>query len=119
MDRNLDFNTIYEEFQQKILHYVTRMVGPSDAEGVTQETFIKVSRSLDTFKGDSKLSTWIYRIATNTALDRIKSAANKYPHEEFEPGVNVEAETKDAWTGQEKPAPEHEHVRKEMNQCIR
>ena len=119
MDRNLDFNTIYEEFQQKILHYVTRMVGPADAEGVTQETFIKVSRGLDTFKGDSKLSTWIYRIATNTALDRLKSSSHKHAHEEFEPEKDMESETRDAWTGQKKQRPEAEHIRLEMNECIR
>jgi RNA polymerase sigma-70 factor (ECF subfamily) len=43
-----------------------------EAEEVAQDTFIKVFKSLDKFKGDSKFSTWIYRVAYNTCLDTIK-----------------------------------------------
>lgn len=43
-----------------------------EAEEVAQDTFIKVFKSLDRFKGDSKFSTWIYRVAYNTCLDTIK-----------------------------------------------
>ncbi len=46
----------------KILH------NPQDAEDVLQETFIKAYRSLTNFQGHSKISTWLYRIATNEAL---------------------------------------------------
>ena len=43
-----------------------------EAEEVAQDTFIKVFKSLNKFKGDSKFSTWIYRVAYNTCLDTIK-----------------------------------------------
>lgn len=43
-----------------------------EAEEVAQDAFVKVFRSLNRFKGDSKFSTWIYRITYNTCLDRIK-----------------------------------------------
>lgn len=43
-----------------------------EAEEVAQDTFVKVYKSLRKFKGDSKFSTWIYRVAYNTCLDRIK-----------------------------------------------
>ena len=43
-----------------------------EAEEVAQDTFIKVFKSLHKFKGDSKFSTWIYRVAYNTCLDNIK-----------------------------------------------
>ncbi|MFC0605257.1 RNA polymerase sigma factor [Winogradskyella pulchriflava] len=43
-----------------------------EAEEVAQDTFIKVFRSLHKFKGDSKFSTWVYRVAYNTCLDTIK-----------------------------------------------
>ena len=43
-----------------------------EAEEVAQDTFIKAYKSLSKFKGDSKFSTWIYKIAYNTSLDRIK-----------------------------------------------
>lgn len=43
-----------------------------EAEEVAQDTFIKIFKSLDKFKGDSKFSTWIYKVTYNTCLDRIK-----------------------------------------------
>ncbi|WP_179005657.1 RNA polymerase sigma factor [Winogradskyella forsetii] len=43
-----------------------------EAEEVAQDTFVKVFKSLDKFKGDSKFSTWIYKVTYNTCLDRIK-----------------------------------------------
>jgi RNA polymerase sigma-70 factor (ECF subfamily) len=48
-----------------------------DAEDVTQEVFIQVYRSIDQFKGDARLSTWIYRITTTKALDHIRSRRRK------------------------------------------
>lgn len=43
-----------------------------EAEEVAQDTFIKVFKSIDKFKGDSKFSTWIYKVTYNTCLDNIK-----------------------------------------------
>src|SRR5687768_7509041 len=48
-----------------------------DAEDVAQEVFIQVYRSIDQFKGDSRLTTWIYRITTTKALDHIRSKKRK------------------------------------------
>lgn len=44
-----------------------------EAEEVSQDTFVKIYKHLDKFKGDSKFSTWVYRIAYNSCLDRIKA----------------------------------------------
>ena len=43
-----------------------------EAEEVSQDTFIKMYKSLSKFKGDSKFSTWLYKVAYNNCLDRIK-----------------------------------------------
>ena len=68
----LDFQIIHDEFRPKIQRYLMRMVGEYEAEDLTQEVFVRISRALHTFRGESKLSTWIYRIATNAALDRLR-----------------------------------------------
>ncbi len=60
---------------------MTRLVGGHEAEDLTQEVFLKVSRALDDFKGQSSISTWIYRIATNTALDRLRKPSFARPGE--------------------------------------
>jgi RNA polymerase sigma-70 factor (ECF subfamily) len=72
-DAILNFDEIHEAYRPKIRRYLARMVGEDEAEDLTQEVFVKVHRSLEGFKGDSKFSTWIYRIATNAALDTLRS----------------------------------------------
>jgi DNA-directed RNA polymerase specialized sigma24 family protein len=69
----LSFDEIHEAYRPKIRRYLARMVGEDEAEDLTQEVFVKIHRALNGFKGDSKLSTWIYRIATNAALDKLRS----------------------------------------------
>jgi len=69
----LEFDEIYEELQPKIHNYLSRLLGDQEAEDSVQEVFAKVSRGLDSFKGQSKLSTWVYRIATNTAIDKLRT----------------------------------------------
>jgi len=61
----LDFQKIHDEFRPKIERYLVRLVGEYEAEDLTQDVFIKISRALQTFRGESQLSTWIYRVATN------------------------------------------------------
>ncbi len=68
-----DFQKIHSDFRPKIVRYLTRLVGAAEAEDLTQEVFVKVNRSLISFRGDSKLATWIYRIATNAALDKLRA----------------------------------------------
>jgi len=48
-----------------------------DAEDVAQEVFVQVYESIHTFKGESKLSTWLYRITTSKALDHIRRKKRK------------------------------------------
>tara|TARA_R110000787_G_scaffold55942_11_gene128877 strand:- start:4 stop:588 length:585 start_codon:yes stop_codon:yes gene_type:complete len=49
-----------------------------EAEEVSQDSFIKAFKSIHTFKGDSKFSTWLYKIAYNNCMDRVKKNARKY-----------------------------------------
>jgi len=72
-----DFSKIYNEYYPKIVRYLTRVVGESEAEDATQEVFVKIDRSLESFRGESSLSTWIYRIATNTAMDHLRRPSSK------------------------------------------
>jgi RNA polymerase sigma-70 factor (ECF subfamily) len=119
MGGEIEFEEVYREFHPKILHYISRMTGLHDAEDVTQEVFLKVSRSLSSFRGASKLSTWIYRIATNTALDKFKSPSIKRSQEGLESGKRVQEEDRDVWTGQKKAKPDQEIIRKEMSECVK
>lgn len=48
-----------------------------DAEDIAQESFVRIYRSIDAFRGDSEFTTWLYRITVNAALDRIKQRKGK------------------------------------------
>lgn len=119
----LVFQRIYEVYQPKLLRYVTYLIGEEGAEDLTQEIFVKVHQALDHFRGDAKLSTWLYRIATNAALDKMRSpavrraTASQTPEHSFE-NVDDNVEDQDAWTGEKAVPVEHQVFRKEMNACI-
>jgi len=67
------FGVLVERYKDLVFTLAIRMVKHrEEAEEVSQDTFIKVFRSLNKFKGDSKFSTWIYKVAYNTCLDRLK-----------------------------------------------
>ena len=73
-----DFNTIYREQQGRVVAAVRTIIGVSDElEDVVQLAFIEVHRSLPRFQGRSKLSTWIYRIAINVALQHLRKKKRK------------------------------------------
>ncbi len=69
----LDFHRVYDEFQPRIRRYLARLAGATEAEDLTQETFVRVHHALEGFRGDAALATWIYRIATNVATDRLRT----------------------------------------------
>jgi len=75
----VNINELVEHYSEKIYRLAYRFVNnESDAEDILQETFIKVIKNISTFKGESELYTWIYRIATNEALMFLrKSKTNK------------------------------------------
>jgi len=117
----LDFQKIYDEFRPKIQRYLTRMVGEYEAEDLTQEVFAKISRSLGSFRGESKLSTWIYRIATNAALDKLRDPAfNRIVPQELPDGsdsANVGIRDMEVWTGEAILPPEQQVFRKQRLDC--
>jgi len=67
------FAILVDRYKDLVFTLALRMVkNREEAEEVSQDTFLKVFKSLNKFKGDSKFSTWIYRVGYNTCLDRIK-----------------------------------------------
>jgi RNA polymerase sigma factor (sigma-70 family) len=75
------FRNLVDNFQRKVFNTVLSIVqNTEEAEDVSQEVFIEVYQSVSKFKGESKLSTWIYRIATTKALEayRKKHAQKRF-----------------------------------------
>ncbi len=72
-NREADFDRLFEDFSAPIFNYVLRMVGDRDrAADIVQDTFIKAFRKLDSLTDDAASRSWLYRIATNTAIDEMR-----------------------------------------------
>lgn len=72
------FKELYQKYAPKVQRLCMGYTGNlMEAEDLLQEVFVKVWQNLDKFRGDSQVSTWIYRIAVNTCLYQIRSAKNK------------------------------------------
>lgn len=83
--RDEAFSILINKYQQKIYWHVRRLViNHDDADDLVQDAFIKVWKNLGTFRNDSQLYTWIYRIATNECLTFLnkKKKQNNIPLEE-------------------------------------
>jgi RNA polymerase sigma factor (sigma-70 family) len=77
--RNYGFNMLVRAYQQRVYGLVRKMViDHDDADDLTQEVFIKVHKSIDTFREDSQLYTWIYRIATNESLSFLNKKRRRF-----------------------------------------
>ncbi len=72
------FSTLVHQYKEKMYWHIRKMVlDHDDADDVLQNTFIKVFRNIDGFKADSKLYTWMYRIATNEAITFLNNKAKR------------------------------------------
>jgi RNA polymerase sigma-70 factor, ECF subfamily len=117
-DGDRDFHRIFMKYHPKIIGYLRRLVGEGEAEDVAQEVFVKVNKGLEDFRGESRLSTWIYRIATNAAMDHLRKSTflhtTKRPVED-----DVLANEIDMLPEENDLALDTFLIRKDMNECIR
>jgi len=72
------FEVLINTYKERLYWHIRRIVlNHDDTDDVLQNTFIKIFRNIDKFKGDSKLYSWMYRIATNEALTFLKIKSKK------------------------------------------
>lgn len=86
------FGALYASNQGRIRGLLSRMVGPQEAEDLTQVTFAKAAQALPAFRGKAEVSTWLYRLAVNVALDWLRS---RLAHEAKLTGPLPEPSTED------------------------
>ena len=68
--RNAAFSIVVKQYSQRIYWHIRHMVlSHEDADDLVQETFVKAWTNIDKFRGDSQISTWLYRIAVNETLN--------------------------------------------------
>ncbi len=73
------FNELVRAYEARVFGLVLRMLGRRDeAEDVAQEVFVQVFKAIDQFRGDSKLSTWVFRITVNLCKNRTKYLSRRH-----------------------------------------
>ena len=83
-DLRHDFDALTSRYQRTIYNTVFRLIGdPEEASDLTQETFISAYRASAQFRGESRVSTWLYRIAVNHCKNRFKQRDRQKEHESF------------------------------------
>lgn len=71
---NVGMKLLMDAYQERLYWHIRRLVvSHDDAQDLLQETFLKVYRSWDSFKGNSSLFSWLYRIATNVTLSSLRT----------------------------------------------
>jgi len=109
-----DFETLHGEYHLRVVNYLCRFLPRQDAEDVAQEVFLKVYGKLLDFRGESKISTWIFQIATHAALDRLRSPLHKNAQTHA-----IVDELSDPGAFHIDPGHAQEPEREEMSACIR
>jgi RNA polymerase sigma factor (sigma-70 family) len=85
--RNDAFNVLVRQYQQRLYWHIRKMVlDHDDADDILQNTFIKAFKALDNFREDSKIYTWLYKIATNECITFLNNKKKRF----FVPMVDVE-----------------------------
>lgn len=73
------FSFLVEKYKDMVFTLAIKITkNREEAEEISQDSFIKAFKSLNKFKGDSKFSTWLYKIAYNNCMDRVKKVARRY-----------------------------------------
>lgn len=117
------FNELVRLYQGRIYRLVFRMLGDrAEAEDLAQEVFVTVFKSIHGFRGDSKLSTWMYRVATNHCKNRIKylgrrARGQKQEFDEIADAHKLDSATMS--TSVRLPRPDEVATGKETEQFIR
>ncbi len=113
------FRELVRVYQHKVFNIVYRILGDrAEAEDIAQEVFVSIFKHIDSFRGDSKFSTWIYRIATNHARNRLKYHARRHQrdHQNFEDAH--ESVHEDSSFGGKISQPEEAAIGRELERII-
>lgn len=117
VNNEMEFEQVFAIFQPRIYRYLKRLVGINEVEDLTQDVFIKIGKALAMFKNQSQLSTWVYKIATNAAIDRMRNRS--FQQEAIENCLTDRAVNERAICSCKKSLSiEEQVIRKEMNECI-
>jgi RNA polymerase sigma-70 factor, ECF subfamily len=115
------FNELVLGYEKSVYRLAFRMLGNvSDAEDLAQEVFVQVFKSIETFRGDSKISTWLYRITVNLSHNRNKYHARRHSqkHQDLDETSPNAADTASGWTVGQVSRPDQEMLGTELERIV-
>ena len=116
---NSAWEALLKAYGRKIYNLCYRFTGRrEEAEDLTQDVLLKVSKGLGASNNQSQLSSWIYKIATNAAIDRMRSRSFKQETTEMFSLSEENLTEKNVRSNKRQISIEEQLIRKEMNECI-
>ncbi|MEN1958161.1 RNA polymerase sigma factor RpoE [Luteimonas sp. MJ204] len=111
------FDLLVRKYQHRVAAVVARYVRDwSECQDIAQETFIRAYRAIGSFRGDAQFSTWLHRIAVNTAKNHLVAHSRRPPTDDIEVS---DAEHFDSATAlRDNDTPERELMRQQMEQTV-
>jgi RNA polymerase sigma-70 factor (ECF subfamily) len=111
------FDLLVRKYQHRVVALIGRYVHDwSEAQDVAQDTFLRAYRALGNFRGDAQFSTWLHRIAVNTAKNHLVA------HKRRPPGEDIDIEDAEQFESglrlRDNDTPERELMRHEMEQTV-
>jgi RNA polymerase sigma-70 factor (ECF subfamily) len=116
----VNYDELYKQYYRRVSKYLGGIVGATEAEDLAQEVFIKVENKLTNLKDPSRVSSWIFKIALNTARDWLRqpSSRNAARAQAASPAGEKEEDAVGQVPDTQSRTPEQRLVRTEMIQCF-
>jgi len=115
------FAEVHATHHAEILRFLSRRLGEQEAQDVAQDVFLKVARALPEFRGESGVRTWLFRMARNAAIDRLRQREARREEELVSPQGDLAGEAPGGAGALERDGDSNERrlIREEMRSCIR
>jgi RNA polymerase sigma-70 factor (ECF subfamily) len=111
------FDLLVRKYQHRVVAQIGRYVHDwSEAQDVAQDTFLRAYRAMGTFRGDAQFSTWLHRIAVNTAKNHLVAHKRRPPGEDID--IEDAEQFESALRLRDNDTPERELMRQEMEQTV-
>jgi len=112
------FSLLVDKYQDKVFNQAYRMLGNiEDAEEAAQDVFLRIHRSIDEFRGESKITTWIYRITSNVCINRLRKKQLEVTS--FDEPFDEDGRTLAELIADEAPDPESRLESKQIAELVR
>jgi RNA polymerase sigma-70 factor, ECF subfamily len=113
------YERLVQRHMKHVYHTVYQIVANSeDAEEISQDVFLKVYNHVRKFEQQSSFSTWLYRIAINSALDALDKRKRRIRKSEFAKGQTDGKQAEESDQASPEDGPEEKTVQKELRECI-